>query len=199
MAFAADVIDVVDLAPLTERELTGCAADMLQETNGEWLDAREIARAANSYPYPGYVRMVVQIANDAKSDDWKAWAGRGPASLAEGYVHQLLQGAPFSEAICYLFLGLCLVPDAGVSDAEFLAICQPSDRFRSELEDHFPQSRFTVRVPQLVWHRLTQHFDPLIEQSFRAGGLAWLVREQFSDAIRQRIGADCGRGSFAAS
>jgi tetratricopeptide (TPR) repeat protein len=181
-------VEALTLGPLAQPELRQCAEEVIREIGAQHLDPREIVSAVGHYSRPGYLRTVVQIAHDTAREDWKDWAERGPAGLAESYVNDLTQTAPFSKRICDLFLGLCLVPDAGISDAEFLAICQGSEVVRAEVESHFPRSRFIGSVPRLVWHRLAEHFDLVIEPAFRAGGLAWRVCENFLEAVQQSVG-----------
>jgi tetratricopeptide (TPR) repeat protein len=182
-------VEVVGCIPLTEPQLIVCAQDMIGKLGADWLVSSDVAKAAIGRPHPGYVRTLVRIAHDAEADGWQTLAKDEPEVLISTYVDDLIGSAPFSETICHRFLALCLIPDAGVSDVEFLAVCQDSNRLRSELEEHFPQCRFIGSIPRLVWHRLTEHFNVLLEQAFRAGGLASRVQEQFAGIVRQRCGA----------
>jgi len=180
-------IDVIALPPLSLDELRRCAEDNIRTAGAADLDPDEVIRFVTSRR-PGAVQVFVRIAAEASSVQRERWGARGPTGLVEACLEDLFRRAPFSRRICDLFLGSCLIPEVGVNDTEFLSICQGASNIRTELQDHFPQSRFLNTVPSLVWHRLTAHFSIMLETRFRAGGQAWCVRDEFAAAVTSAIG-----------
>ncbi|MFC9683615.1 tetratricopeptide repeat protein [Streptomyces sp. NPDC056948] len=98
-------------------------------------------------------------------------------------VPELVRKAPFSARICMVFLGLCALSQFGCTEREFLGVCGSDEELRAELVDHFPIDPFQGEVPPLIWHRLRDHFESLMDEVGAASVPAVRPREQQAAAV----------------
>lgn len=181
-------IEAVRLGPLSPADLRRCAELYIAALEAPDLDADEVTRFVTS-ARPGDVETFVRIASVTAVDVQSDRTGHRRTEFIASALDDLLRRAPFSRRICDLFFGLCLIPEVGVSDGEFLTVCQESTDIRAELQGHFPHGRFLDVVPSLVWHRLVAHFSPVVDARFRHGGQAWCVRDDFAVTVARAVGA----------